>query len=119
MRLYQQLVQTGMQNFTNINDADVGSGWNLNVGDGSRTFTVEIFFDAPPLTAIAENMNVVLALNALDCSGDSGVRVGLQATDVNTNSFFLNITTWATTSILGIGVTYWIYADLDYLPVQS
>ena len=74
-------------------------------GTGERTYTKYIKFD-PDLTG---NVSVVLGLTHLDKGDPTGLRIDVQAKNVDREGFELVMTTWADTDISGVGCS-WIAA---------
>ena len=84
------------------------TGWTLNEGTGERTVKYYNKFTTP----FSKAPKVMVALSLIDASKDANVRINVQAINIDSNSFDVQMVTWADSIVYGLDVD-WIATD-DY-----
>ncbi len=87
-----------------IND----SGWTLNRGTGERVDKYYNGFTRP----FTKAPKVMVALSHIDAAKSTNVRIDVQAINIDSNSFDIQMKTWSDTIVYGLAVE-WIATD-DY-----
>ena len=97
------MIQTGM---TWLGYSET-PGWNLNGGNGERSFiSTDIPFNPP----FATPPTVALSLGGIDSAHDTNLRVILTPFDVDQREFNVKLQTWGDTLIFQVWVT-WVAFD--------
>ncbi len=83
-------------------------GWTLNSGTGERTVKYYSSFTQP----FTKTPKVMVALSHIDTTDSANTRIDVQAINIDTNSFDVQMKTWSDSKIYGLAVE-WIATD-DY-----